>query len=610
MNTESLTRFFQFLWSSLKVVQTLVLGGLSLLLIAAVIFVISEQQKPSVPDGGALVLNLSGTLVEQKTAVDPALLLRGGDVPQEVLVKDVIDVLALARDDKKIGSLVLALDKLGGGLLPKVERIAVAIADFRSSGKKVVAVGNEYSHSAILLAAQADEVLLNPEGGALPEGFGMWRTYYKSLLENYDVSVNLFKVGKYKSAAEPFFRDSMSAEDQEARLALLNNWWGAYTSAIESARDLPEGSLDAVLQDFPKHIRQANGDVAQASVDMGLVDRLITDDELRDYLVELAGESEEEGKEGEYRRISYQAYLAATRKPEKQKDNRVAVITAVGTIVDGSAKAGTIGSESLTKLIRKARKNEHVKAIVLRVDSGGGSKTASEIIRRELESVQQAGIPVISSMGSVAASGGYWISATADEIWAQPTTITGSIGIFGLIPTFEKTLARYGIYGDGVGTTPMAGGVSLARGITPVYGDVIQTVIEAGYQQFLSTVGRGRNMSTEEVDEVAQGRVWSGDKALELGLVDHLGGLEQAIEAAARLAELDDYSTWYLQPELTTQEKLLQQLLVEAGMDLTASSIDPVSQLLGNIRRELNFLEQLNDPRGAYVICAVCPVDQ
>ena len=601
----SLVGFFSFIWRSLRAIHTLVMGTVSLLVLVAIGAAIIAQQAEEVPDGGALVLNPIGVLVEQKTAIEPQMLFQLQDGPKEALVKDIVDALALAKDDERISLVIMNLDGLRGGLLPKLQRIARSITDFKTSGKKVVATGEYYNQSALYLAAHADEVLMNPEGGALAEGFGMYRTYYKTLLSNFEVSVNLFKVGKYKSAAEPFFRDDMSDEDKEARLGILNNWWQAYTTAVESARGLPQGSMDELLNDAVNQIRQVDGDLGRLAVKTGLVDRLVTDDERRAYLIELTGKDEEKDT---YRGIAYLNYLAVAREKPDEKPNKVAVITAVGTIIDGDAKSGGIGSRSLTKLIRQARNDEKVKAIVLRVDSGGGSKTASELIRRELASVQEAGIPVIASMGSVAASGGYWISATADEIWAMPTTLTGSIGIFGLIPTFEKTLARYGVYSDGVGTTPLANGISLDRGVSPVYAEVVQAIIEAGYQQFLDVVSKGRNMTPEAVHEIAQGRIWSGEKALELGLVDQLGDLEQAIEAAAKRAEIDDYSVWYVEPEKSTQQRVLQELISQVSFMKPASSSDPLANLLNRMRGDLKFLSHLNDPRDAYVICGSCPI--
>lgn len=598
-------RFFRFLWHSLKAFNTIVFSLVSILLIAAILYAVVSQSGLKIPTGGALVIDPKGTLVEQQTVVGAAALLQGNDFPQQTLVKDMIDALALAKDDSRIGLVVLELEALESGLLPKLERIAAAIADFKTSGKKVIAVADNYSQSALFLAAQADEVLLNPEGMAVPKGFSMYRTYFRTFLEKHDVSVNLFKVGKYKSAADPFLRDDMSAEDRVARMAILDAWWKAYTSGIETARGMAAGSIHAMLQNAPEQIRLAQGNLARLSLEKGLVDRLVTDTERRSYLLDLAGEDTETK---DYRRVAYKEYLRSARMPIQHNAGKVAVITAVGTILDGDAPSGEIGSKSLTRLIRKARLDSHVEAIVLRIDSGGGSKTASESIRSELQAAQASGIPVVASMGSVAASGGYWIAASADEIWASPTTVTGSIGIFGLLPSFENTLARYGIYSDGVTTTPIAGGASAMRGISPVYGEVLQSIIDAGYQQFLSTVAKGRGMDIDAVHEIAQGRIWTGETAQQLGLVDELGDLEQAISAAAHLADLEDYSVWYVEPEQSIEEKLLLRFAAVMASSLPRTGNNPVSRIFNTIHQELGFLGRLNDPANTYVICSECPV--
>ena len=600
-----IARFFSFLWRSIKAFNTLVFALVSVFVMAAILYGIFARKGPEIPTGTALALNPAGTLVEQETAVGTAALLQGSDIPQQALVKDLVDALALARDDSRIALVVLELDKLGQGLLPKLESIAAAIVDFKTSGKKVIAVADNYSQSALYLAAQADEVLLNPEGMAVPQGFSMYGPYFNTFLKKQDVSVNLFKVGKYKSAADPFLRDNMSEEDRTARLAILDGWWTAYTTEIETARGMDTGSIDTMLHNAPEVVRGFEGNLARLSLDKGLVDRLVTDTERRRYLIDLAGEDSESK---DYRRVSYRQYLRAARLPLKSEANKVAVVTAVGNILDGDAPAGQIGGQSLIRLIRKARLDSDVKAIVLRIDSGGGSKTASEMIRSELQAAQEDGIPLVASMGSVAASGGYWIAASADEIWASPTTVTGSIGIFGLMPSFEKTLARYGIYSDGVATTPIAGGASVTRGISPEYGEVLQTIIEAGYDQFLTTVAKGRDMDVDAVHEIAQGRIWTGEKAQQIGLVDELGDLEQAISAAARLADIEDYSVWDVPPELSLEEKVLQRLSEVVVNRLPSISNDPVSRITGIIRQEFGFLERLNDPDHAYVICGDCPV--
>ena len=616
MNTDSpnkrgfVSRFFRFLWRALKAVTIFVYGLVAVIILSAVLFAFVSQGGPKIPDSGALLLDPEGVLVEQRSAVDIDTLLVNEGPPQEVLVKDIIDALAFAKEDDRIKLVVLQLDGLQYGLLPKLERIAAAIVEFKASGKKVIAVGDNYSQSALYLAAHADEVLMNPEGVAAVEGFAMYRPYFKSLLEKHDVSVNVFKVGKYKSALDPFLRDDMSDEDRLAWTEILNPLWDAYTTGIEKARGLDAGSITSVLDNAPQKVQEAQGNLARLAVQEGLIDRLVTDNERREYLIELAGVNEEDTEQQNYRRVAFKAYLRDARLPVKHKDNKVAVITAVGDIVDGHAPQGVIGSKSLSKLIRKARLDDDVKAIVLRIDSGGGSKSASEIIHTEVQAAQDSGIPIVASMGSVAASGGYYIAASADEIWALPNTITGSIGIIGLLPSFEKTLARYGVYTDGIATTPIAGGASALRGVSPVYGEVLQSTIESGYQQFLTTVADGRNMDVDAVHEVAQGRVWTGEKAEQLGLVDELGDLNDAINAAARLADIENYSLWYVEPALSLEEKLLRRIAENADALSPKISHSPVSKLISMVRSELGFLERLNDPHHAYVICGGCPAVQ
>lgn len=597
-------RFFGMLWNSLKALNVIVFGAISLMLIGWLVFAVVSQSRQKIPAGSALLINPAGALVEQQRAVSSAELLQGNDLPKQALVKDITDALSFAENDSNIELAVLQLDALNQALLPTLETVASAILDFKASGKKVIAIADNYSQPALYIAAHADEVILNHEGNAVPQGFAMYSPFFKSFLDKQDVTVNLFKVGKYKSMVDPFLRDDMSSEDREARKAILDAWWKAYTGDIEKARNMADGSIDQLLQNAPEHIQQAEGNLGRLSLEKGFVDRLLTDAERRRYLIELAGE---DAKTKDYRNISYKRYLTIARLPAEMQAQKVAVITAVGTIVDGNAPAGSIGGQSLAKLIRKARLDNDVKAIVLRIDSGGGSKSASEFIRSELEAAQSAGIPVVASMGSVAASGGYWIAASSDEIWASPTTITGSIGIFGLIPTFEKTLARYGIYSDGLATTPIAGGASAMRGISPEVSFVVQTIIDAGYQQFLTTVADGRNMEVDVVHEMAQGRIWTGEKAQALGLVDELGGLDKAVTAAANLANLSDYSVWNVQPTLSLEQKVVQLLSENMERESPSGSQSIISRITRTIHQEIGFLTRLNDPNNAYVICSECP---
>lgn len=598
-------RFFRFLWGSLKALNVIVFGLISLLIVGSILYAVIGQRGLTIPAGTALLINPTGTLVEQQRAVTPAELVQGNELPRQALVKDITDALDAASNDNNIGLVVLQLDKLEQGLMPTLETVAGAITEFKSSGKKVIAIGDNYSQSALYIAAHADEVILNPEGIAVPQGFAMYSPYFKSFLAKHDVTVNLFKVGKYKSAVDPFLRDDMSAEDRTARKDVLDTWWNTYTSDIETARGMTAGTIDQILQNAPEQIRLAGGNPGRLSLDKGFVDQLLSDSERRRYLIDLAGE---DTAKKDYRNITYKQYLGAPRLPAKPEGSKVAVITAVGPIVDGDAPAGTIGGHSVGKLIRKARLSSGVEAIVLRIDSGGGSKSASEFIRSELQAAQEAGIPVVASMGSLAASGGYWIASSADEIWASPTTITGSIGIIGLLPSFEKTLARYGIYSDGLSTTPIAGGASAMRGITPEVGEVLQTIIDAGYEQFLSTVSTGRDMDIEAVHEIAQGRIWTGQMASELGLVDELGGLDQAINAAAKLAGVAEYTVWDVLPTLTMEEQLLQLLTETMDSRMPVISKSLVSRITRMIHPELDFLEHLNDPNHVYVICQNCPL--
>ena len=604
-----MTRFlklpFQLFWKLLKALQTLLFGLIALGLFLALIAAPFSDNASQMPEDGALVLNPSGVLVEEKTAVDPLNFLADDGGPSEVLLQDLVVALEQARDDPRITTLVLNLDDFGGGLMPHLEIIGDGIRDFRASGKKVIAASNGYSQSSLLLAAEADEILMNPEYAVLPEGFSAYRTYFSSLLQRLNVTVNLFKVGQYKSAAEPYFQDRMSDEDKQARLAYLNAWWDTYTDRFETARGLPAESLNDTIDNIQAVLESASGNLGQVALNSGWVDQLMSDRERAEYLVGLIGADEED--EQRYRGIGFEDYLALNPTEAEASEHKIAVITAVGSIVDGYADAGSIGSLTLLERIQQARDDDAVKAIVLRVDSGGGSKSASEIIRQELAHAQAAGIPVVASMGSVAASGGYWISATADRIFAHQNTITGSIGIFALIPTFEKVLNEYGVFGDGVATTPLAGAASIDRGIQPIYAGLIQQVIQSGYDQFLAVVAEGRNMTPEAVNEIAQGRVWTGTKALELGLVDEIGGLDEAIQAAAELADITDYAIWRVEPEASRRQQILEALTAEIRTLAPAIKRDPITQYWRAMQSEVRTLTRFNDPQKAYVICETCP---
>ena len=595
-------------WRGIDLTRRVVLNVLFLAIVIAVLVVVFRDDTPKVPETTALVVSPAGVLVEQKTGqsvsrmVDEA---RGAASP-ETLLKDVVDAIEAARDDDRVQALVLSLSSFGGGRMTKLQDLRDAIVDFKDTGKKVVAVADAYDQDGYFLAANADEILLNEMGMVILEGFSRFRMYHKEGLDRLGVDVNVFKVGTFKSAVEPYLRDDMSEPAREANLEWLGDLWNIWVAEAAAARGLTVEQLEDYISDFSGFVEAAGGDTAQAAVDAGLVDSALTRNAIRERLIELVGEDEDTHS---YNAIGFEEYLETLdddRFGHDAKGDQVGVIVARGTILDGSHPPGTIGGDSTARLIRQARNDDDIKAIVLRVDSGGGSAFASEVIRRELEVAREAGKPVVSSMGSVAASGGYWITMSSDQVWAHPTTITGSIGIFGLFPTYQRPLAAYlGTHVDGVGTTPLAGALRLDRALAPELGEVIQKVIDKGYRDFIGKAAAARGTTPEEIDKVAQGRVWSGEDAFELGLVDELGNLDDAVAAAAELAELDDdYAVTYIEKEQNFKEELFSRLLARAlrlaGPEMLSQPTLPAARLLRRAQKDAEALMLLNDPNGIY----------
>jgi protease-4 len=427
--------------------------------------------------------------------------------------------------------------------------------------------------------------------------------YFKDALDRFEVQWHIFRVGKYKSAVEPYIANEMSPAAREADLEWMGDLWAAWVADVAAARGIAEADIVDYAQNFDAHVVRANGDTAAAAVAAGLVDHTGGRDVVRDRLIALVGEDPETH---DFHRIDADAYLAFARKesPRRNTGDKVAVIVARGTIIDGEAPAGTIGGDSTAELVRKARLDEDTKALVLRVDSGGGSAFASEVIRRELELARTAGKPVVVSMGSVAASGGYWISTASDEIWASPTTITGSIGIFGMFPTFDKPLAKQlGVHSDGVATTAFAE-VSPDRALDPAVARAMQSGIEHGYREFIARVAAARGMTPDQVDAIAQGRVWSGQDAHAAGLVDQLGGLQEAIASAATRADLgSEYQVEYVEKELDFKERVVHSMLGEAatGVGVTPGfASSPYVAVLRHFEEQARLVAGLNDPRGIY----------
>ena len=605
--TNPFNRFLKGAWRFLDSARKVTLNLVFLLIVIVVLVSIFSGDAPKIAKKTALVIKPQGQLVEQLTAksLDTMIDELRGEKITETLLKDVVDAIQTAKNDERIQVLLLDLNAFSGAQLTKLQDVAKAVIDFKSSGKTVVAMADAYAQDAYYLAAHADQIIAHKMGGVSLEGFGRYRMYYKEGIDKLGLDVHVFKVGTFKSAVEPYLHNEMSEYAKEANREWLGDLWQIYLDEVAIARGLKSEDLNDYAQKISEVVIQANGDSAKAALDFGLVDQALTRVEARQYLIDLVGEDEDTHSYNQVGLSDYLKTIKSDRFGRSSKGDKVAVIVARGTILDGSQPAGTIGGDSTGALIRKARTDESVKAIVLRVDSGGGSAFASEVIRRELEKARADGMPVITSMGSVAASGGYWISTSSDQIWAHPSTITGSIGIFGIIPTYQKPLEQHlGIQVDGISTAPLSG-IRPDRELPPEIGDVVQVMIEQGYREFLQRVADAREMTTQEVDKVAQGRVWSGSDAYELGLVDSLGGLDDAIAAAAKMAELDeDYVVTYFDKEEGFQEKVFRELLAEAvaAIDQGSTNISPVSQMLRQVENAVADFGALNDPNHIYVL--------
>ncbi|MFM5729147.1 signal peptide peptidase SppA [Aeromonas caviae] len=602
---------FRSLWRLLNFTRLMLVNLLFLLVVLVIVFSVSQSETPSTPIEGALTLNLSGVLVEQRTQTDPTVQLlrqmdKGDEQPSEIVLSDLLWAIKSAGNDDRIKALVIKPQGLQGASLSKLQEVTAAIDAFKESGKPVIAMADYYSQGAYLLAAHADHVLLNQSGAVLIEGLGVYQTYFKSALEKLNITPHVFKVGTYKSFVEPYTRDEMSPESKEANQRWLDQLWQSYVADVAEQREIEPDAVTPNKDHFLELLRKAGGNAASYALDNGLVDQLATRDEMTQAVIKEVGEADDHGWKG----VGLKEYLAAIPEqyPQSGKDE-VGLITASGAIMDGVQPAGTIGGDSLADLLAEARRDDQVKAVVLRVDSPGGSAFAAEQIRAELLALKQAGKPVVISMGSYAASGGYWISADADKIFASPTTLTGSIGVFGMFATIDKALSQYGVHTDGVGTTDFVG-VGLTRALPDHVGEAIQLSVEDTYQRFVGLVGKGRGLSPEEAEKAAEGRVWTGQDAKALGLVDEFGNLDDALKAAADLANLKSWQVTPIAPEESARDKFLRELF-----DSSAQALAPhlqswlpagLGKALLEMNRTLDPLTRFNDPQGTYAFCPVC----
>ncbi|ENO8416985.1 signal peptide peptidase SppA [Vibrio mimicus] len=602
------------IWKAITFIRLALTNLIFLLSIGIIYFIYihADAPLPSVNKASALILNLSGPIVEQSTHINPmdsfAGSVFGEELPRENVLFDIVDTLRHAKNDNNVTGLVLALGDMPETNLTKLRYIAKAINEFKSSGKPVYAVGDFYNQSQYYLASYADKIYLAPDGAVLLKGYSAYSMYYKTLLEKLDVTTHVFRVGTYKSAIEPFVRDDMSDAARESASRWLTQLWSAYVDDVAANRQIDIKTLTPTMDEFVAQLKEVGGDLAALSKQVGLVDELATRQQVRQTLAETFGS---DGKDS-YNAISYYEYKASVKPTLLNEANDIAVVVASGAIMDGSQPRGTVGGDTVAGLLREARNDSNVKAVVLRVDSPGGSAFASEVIRNEIEALKAAGKPVVVSMSSLAASGGYWISMSADKIVAQPTTLTGSIGIFSVITTFEKGLNNLGIYTDGVGTTPFSG-QGVTTGLTQGAKDAIQLGIEHGYQRFISLVAEKRGLTLKAVDELAQGRVWTAQDAQTLGLVDQLGDFDDAVHLAADLAQLDQYNLYWVEEPLTPAQQFLQDLLgqvrVSLGLDVSALLPKSLQPLATEWQQQTSLLNQLNDPKGQYAFCLPCQVE-
>ncbi|NVK24487.1 MAG: signal peptide peptidase SppA [Gammaproteobacteria bacterium] len=597
-------------WNVINFSRKFVLNFIFIVVVILVFGAVMSSSAPPEPiaNNSVLKLNLNGEIVEEKTFVDPYQEFLSGamgdnDEPPEVLLTDILYALKQAESDERITAVILNLHGLFNSGLSKLVEVGNAIESFKqNSGKPVIVYGDYFSQAQYYVAAHADTVVLHPMGAIGIDGFGRYGMYYKSALEKLKINAHIFRVGTYKSAVEPYMRDDMSEQAKQANQQWLGELWQEYKSGVVAQRAELNGNFDEKIDDFLQKFKAVDGDFAQFALNNHWVDELMTPQDFDQYL-------KSEVLKGKPKYVSLNRYVGDLEfaAPEFIEQDKVGIVVARGTIYNGKRAPGEIGGKSTAALLKKAREDDSIKAVVLRVDSPGGSAFASEEIRNEIQAIQRAGKPVIASMSSLAASGGYWISASADEIWAAPSTITGSIGIFGMFMTFEDTLSHLGIHTDGVGTTQMAG-MSVTRELKPGMKDVIQTAIENGYDQFIGLVADERNMSKQAVDEIAQGRVWSGKTAKELGLVDNLGSFAEAIEAAAAKAELVDYELQVIKKTLSPFEQFINDSFKTylPKPSYSSQQSQGLFAILNNIAKDLDAWTQFNDPFGMYVYCLEC----
>ncbi|RJF57285.1 signal peptide peptidase SppA [Serratia inhibens] len=603
---------FRWTWRLLNFIRELILNlFLVLLILVGVGIYLSFQSSttPAVPKSGALLVDLSGVVVDQPSMNNKVrqwgreLLGASSNRLQENSLFDVVDSIRKAKDDKNITGMVLQLNDFAGADQPSLQYIGKALREFRDSGKPIFAIGDSYNQTQYYLASYANKVYLSPQGAVDLHGFATNNLYYKSLLEKLKVTTNIFRVGTYKSAVEPLIRDDMSPAAREADSRWIGGLWQNYLTTVAANRQITAQQLFPGAAGVLTGLQAAGGDTAKFALDSKLVDELASRTVIENQLIKTFGWDKQANDFNATSIYDYQP------KPTPDQGGKIAVVFANGAIMDGPQTPGTVGGDTTAAQLRQARLDPAIKAVVFRVNSPGGSVSASEVIRSELAAVRAAGKPVVVSMGGMAASGGYWVSTPADYIIASPSTLTGSIGIFGVINTYEQTLDSIGVHTDGVATSPLAD-LAVTKALPPEFSQMMQLNIENGYKNFIDLVAKSRKMTPPQVDQIAQGHVWLGSDAKANGLVDQLGDFDDAVKKAAELAKLKQWQlNWFVDtPSLT--DMVLSQFGVSIHAMLPAAIQSmlpaPLASVAMAVKEQPGLFNNLNDPQNRYAICLTC----
>jgi len=607
------SRFFGWIWLIFIAIYRVIIIVSVVLTIYVVWSATRGGAAVAVEKNEPLTLIPTGALVEQTDNTSRGLVRElSSDRPSQTRLRDLTDALDAARMDARIPFAVIKLDEMQGAGLPQLQEVANAMKKFRAAGKPIYAFGESFDQNQYYLASQADEVSLDPMGSVSIEGFSVYTNFFKDALDKLGVQINVFRVGEFKSAVEPFLRNDMSPEAKLADQAWLSDLWSTYNSGVSEARKLPDNSADTYARGFSAGLLQNQGDAAKFALASKLVTRIETQADFRKRMAEKVGYDKDKVS---FRQIDFTNYLRAVHHESHKKTpaHKVGLVVVQGEIVDGESDDSSAGGDTISELLDRARRDDDVEAVVLRVNSPGGSVFASEKIRRAVQQLEKDGKPVVASMSTLAASGGYWISMNANKIWAEPSTITGSIGIFGLIPTIDQPLAKLGIHTDGVGTTPLAGAFRLDRPLTPDERTIVQAQIDKGYRDFTEGVAGARKLPLEKVQNIARGRVWSGTAAKSLGLVDELGGFDDAVAAAAKLAELkpDTYQIYEFEPDTDWYKQVFGKFFSQSEFSSRMlQALLPQSLLRTQLTDTFSkTLHHLNDPRGEYAYCFCQPSD-